>query len=168
MTRSISGHIILLKGPLHWKASRQTITARSSAESEIYATDNCVKEILRLSHIIEDLNLHKHLMSTTTPIFNNNMACAQWSNKKTNRNIRHIQIREMPHARQFTRKKLKYIMSEGKTIPPTYSQKNKRTLHIFSNFVTLFFLNRSSLTLHHKISLQCLSPKGGYCSHILI
>ena len=38
-TRSISGHIIILNGPLHWSAKRQHITARSSAEAEIYATD---------------------------------------------------------------------------------------------------------------------------------
>ena len=130
MTRSISGHIILLKGPLHWKASRQTITARSSAESEIYATDNCVKEILRLSHIIEDLNLHKHLMSTTTPIFNNNMACAQWSNKKTNRNIRHIQIRENATREAVHKKKVKIHHVGGKDNPADiFTKEQKDTTH---------------------------------------
>lgn len=42
-TRSISGHLISLHGPLHWSAKRQGITARSTTEAETYATDECVK-----------------------------------------------------------------------------------------------------------------------------
>ena len=56
-SRSISGHILLLNGPLHWSAKRQKITACSSAEAEIYATDECCKDILHTHHIIEDLHL---------------------------------------------------------------------------------------------------------------
>ena len=44
-TRSISGYILMLNGPLHWSSTRQKITARSSAEAEIYATDECVKTL---------------------------------------------------------------------------------------------------------------------------
>ena len=35
----MSGYLITLNGPLHQQAKRQTITARSSAEAEIYAAD---------------------------------------------------------------------------------------------------------------------------------
>ena len=45
-SRSISGHVISFHGPLHWTAKRQTITARSSTEAEIYATDDCCKDKL--------------------------------------------------------------------------------------------------------------------------
>jgi hypothetical protein len=38
-SRSISGFMIWLSGPLHWMSKRQSITARSSAEAEIYAID---------------------------------------------------------------------------------------------------------------------------------
>ena len=38
-SRSISGFMIWLGGPLHWQSKRQSITARSSAEAEIYAID---------------------------------------------------------------------------------------------------------------------------------
>lgn len=93
-SRSISGHIILLNGPLHWSAKRQSITTRSTVESEIYATDNCVKQILHLSHIVSDLGLTKQLLSSTTSIYNDNMTCVHWSKNRTNRNIRHIQICE--------------------------------------------------------------------------
>jgi len=93
-TRSISGHIIQFHGPLHWSSRRQRITARSSAESEIYATDECVKNLMYLKNIICDLNLHRQLMNTKIKVFNDNMACVLWSKSTTTKGIRHIQIRE--------------------------------------------------------------------------
>ena len=93
-SRSISGHIITLHGPLHWSSKRQSITARSSAESEIYATDECCKDILYLSQLIHDLNLQQDLLNKTTHIYNDSMACVHWSKNRTTRSIRHIQLRE--------------------------------------------------------------------------
>jgi hypothetical protein len=49
VSRSMSAFYIDLLGPLHWLSKRQTVTAGSSAEAEIYATDECVKFILELS-----------------------------------------------------------------------------------------------------------------------
>eukprot|EP00957_Ditylum_brightwellii_P200981 15320425-Ditylum_brightwellii.AAC.1 len=46
--RSISGLILWHHGPIHWVAKRQSITARSSAESEIYTTDECTKVVQNL------------------------------------------------------------------------------------------------------------------------
>jgi hypothetical protein len=40
---SMSAFYIDLLGPLHWLSCQQTVTAGSSAEVEIYATDECVK-----------------------------------------------------------------------------------------------------------------------------
>jgi len=40
-SRSMSAFYIDLLGPVHWLSKRQTITAGSSAEAEIYATDEC-------------------------------------------------------------------------------------------------------------------------------
>ena len=94
ITQSISGYLTVLHGPLHWSAKRQQITARSTAEAKIYATDECVKHILHLSNIITDLDLNTTRMPKTTPIFNDNRACVLWSQKKTSRNIRYIQIRD--------------------------------------------------------------------------
>ena len=93
-SRSISGYIISLNFPLHWTAKRQKIKARRSAEAEIYATDECCKDILSLIHLIQDLNLDKILLSEAIPIYNNNMVCVQWIHNKTTKSIRHIQIRE--------------------------------------------------------------------------
>ena len=93
-SRSISGHIITLHGPVHWCSKRQSITARSSAESEIYATDECCKDILYLSQLIHDLNLQADLLDKTIHIYNDSMACVHWTKNKTTRSIRHIQLRE--------------------------------------------------------------------------
>jgi len=45
-SQSMSAYYIDLYGPLHWISKRQSVTACSSAEAEIYATDECVKFLL--------------------------------------------------------------------------------------------------------------------------
>ena len=94
VSRSISGFIIFQNGPIHLVSKRQTITARSSAESEIYATDECVKNLLRLTHIINDLDCSHIYTPTNSPIqvFNDNNACVCWSKSSTTKGLRHISI----------------------------------------------------------------------------
>ena len=74
-SRSISGHIIFLYGPLHWQSKRQSITARSSAEAEIYATDECVRELTYIRNIFKNLGMQKEFFSKPINIFNDSMAC---------------------------------------------------------------------------------------------
>jgi len=93
-TRSISGHVITLHGPVHWSSKRQRITARSSCEAEIYATDECVKDILHLRNIVKDLNMTKEILHDKTTIYNDNMACVLWSKNTTTKGLRYLQIRE--------------------------------------------------------------------------
>jgi hypothetical protein len=93
-SRSISGYLIWLGGPLHWVSKRQTITARSSAESEIYATDECTKQLIHLSFLIEGFHLINNIMKPPTPIYNDNAACVNWSKSKTTKGLRHLQMRE--------------------------------------------------------------------------
>jgi hypothetical protein len=56
-SRSMSGFFIDLLGPIHWSSKCQTVTAGSSAEAEIYATDDCVKFLLELVQILEFLQV---------------------------------------------------------------------------------------------------------------
>ena len=93
-TRSISGHFIVLHGPLHWMSKRQKTTARSSAEAEIYSTDACVKDLLQIRLILKDLALDKDIIKDKMTIFNDNMACVHWSKNKTTKGLRHVQIKE--------------------------------------------------------------------------
>jgi len=92
-SRSISGHVIVLHGPLHWQSKRQKITARSSAEAEIYATDQCVKDLIYLRNILTDLQLQS-VLPGKTKVYNDNMACVSWSKSKTTKGLRYIQLRE--------------------------------------------------------------------------
>jgi hypothetical protein len=94
-SRSISGFLIWLGGPLHWVSKRQSITARSSAEAEIYAVDECTKCLLHISHILSDLNLLSIFTNDQPiPIKNDNEAAVKWSHNMTTRGLRHIQMRE--------------------------------------------------------------------------
>ena len=91
--RSISGYIIYLAGgPISWSSKRQTITARSSAESEIYATDECCKHLLYLRKTFTHHGLHH--FSQPIDLYNDNMACVLWSKATTTKGLRHITIRE--------------------------------------------------------------------------
>ena len=83
-----------MNGPIHWISKRQTITARSRAESEIYATDECIKALLHVNHLITGLELDKELMPQPTIVYNDNAACVAWSKNTTTKGLRHIQIRE--------------------------------------------------------------------------
>ena len=93
-SRSLSGFLIWLGGPIHWVSKRQSITARSSAEAEIYATDECIKQLLHLSYILDGYDLCKALMPSPTQVYNDNMACVCWSKTTTTKGLRHIQMRE--------------------------------------------------------------------------
>jgi hypothetical protein len=91
VSRSMSAYYIDLFGPLHWCSKRQ---AGSSAEAEIYATDECIKFLLELTQLLEFLDVKQIFMPTTPIVFNDNSACINWSKKCTTKGLRHIQMRE--------------------------------------------------------------------------
>lgn len=70
---SISGSIIMYSnGPDSWGAQRQTLTALSSSEAEINATNKNVKSILELCFLLRDLHclfspLSQSSMTTKVP-----------------------------------------------------------------------------------------------------
>ena len=127
--RSISGFLILLYGPIHWSSRRQTITARSSAESEIYATDECVKFLQYITNILKDLEID-NLTSTTIPIYNDNRACVDWSKTKTTKGLRHITIRENS-VRELVQKKFATIKHISGNINPSdiFTKEDKDKYH---------------------------------------
>jgi hypothetical protein len=65
----ISAFYVDLLGPLHWMSKHQTMTAGSSAEAEIYATDECAKFLLELVQILDFLDI---FMPGIYTIFNDN------------------------------------------------------------------------------------------------
>ena len=94
-TRSMSGFVIFFNGPLHWNSKRQRITARSSAEAEIYATDECVKQLLHLKHMFTDMNITSvFLQSSPITVYNDNNACVCWSKSTPTKGLRYITVRD--------------------------------------------------------------------------
>ena len=87
----MSGFLIWCHGPLHWSSKRQAFTARSSAETEIYAAEECTKSLQHITHILEEL---RSPINKPIPILNDNSACVTWSTSHTSKGLRHIQMRE--------------------------------------------------------------------------
>jgi len=94
VSRSMSAFYIDLLGPVHWLSKRQKVTAASSAEAEIYATDECVKFLLAFAQLLEFLDVKYIFMPSQTVVYNDNKACIQWSKQATTKGLRHIQMRE--------------------------------------------------------------------------
>lgn len=71
------------------------IMARSSAETEFYATDECVKAVLRIQHLVADTATTSIFLPTKSPItvYNDNNVCVCWSKSTTTKGLRHITIR---------------------------------------------------------------------------
>jgi hypothetical protein len=90
----MSAFYIDLLGPVHWLSKQQSVTAGSSAEAEIYATDECVKFFLELTQILEFLEVKHLFMPDTTTIYDDNKACVQWSKCTTTKGLHHIQMKE--------------------------------------------------------------------------
>jgi hypothetical protein len=91
--RSLSGYIISrCGGLLAWKCIRQEQTAQSSAEAEIVATNECIKELLSLKNRAEDLSMADAVQCTT--VFNDNKACVDWAAALTSKGIKHLNLRE--------------------------------------------------------------------------
>jgi len=106
-----------------WTCKRQSFTARSSAEAEIYATDECAKNILHLLNIINDLGLTDSIINGPVDIWNDNNACVCWSKNTTTKGLRHVQIREkaVREGQCMGLFKVKHI--SGKIILLTYLRK---------------------------------------------
>jgi hypothetical protein len=90
----MSAFYIDLLGPIHWLSKRQSVTAGSSAEAEIYDTDECVNFLLELTQILDFLEVNDLFMPSPTTIYNDNNACVLWSKCSTTKGLRHIQMKE--------------------------------------------------------------------------
>ena len=112
-SRSMSDHLVYFYGPIQWQSKRQTITARSSAEAEIYANDECVRELTYIKKLFKDLDLEKTFIKGPTKVFNDNSACFQWTKNRTTRSIRHIQLRDNAVREEFRKKKIDVIHIKG-------------------------------------------------------
>ena len=122
---------MLANGPIMWSSKRQNITARSSAEAEIYATDECTKCIQILRHLRSDLSLPS--ATSTVPIYNDNQACVIWSHSSTSKGLRHIQIKENVVRENVANKTISISHVEGKVnIADIFTKEDKDLNHFLS------------------------------------
>ena len=108
----------------------QTVTAGSSAEAEIYATDECVRFLLELVQSLDFLGVKDIFMPSVNIVYNDNIACVNWSKCTTTKGLRHIQmkenrVRESIHSKFVT---IKHI--DGKiNLADIFTKEMKDTSH---------------------------------------
>jgi len=141
-SRSMSAFYIDLLGPLHWLSKQQKITAASSAEAEIYATDECVKFLLELEQLLSFLGVKHTFMPDTTPIYNDNKACVEWSRNATTKGLRHIQMHENGVRENVASKFVSILHVDGKyNIADIFTKEMKDVAH-FVELRDLFMCQR--------------------------
>ena len=150
-SRSMSGYLIWLGGPIHWIVKRQSITARSSAEAEIYATDECVKQLIHLSYILDGLDMIQDVMPAPTPIYNDNTACIAWAKATTTKGLRHIQMRENAIRESIANDFITLKHVEGKVnLADLFTKEDKDTKH----FTTIRDIIMGAHPYEHSISVH--------------
>jgi len=149
VSRSMSAYYIDLFGPLHWCSKRQTVTDGSSAEAEIYATDECIKFLLELTQLLEFLDVKQIFMPTTPIVFNDNSACINWSKKCTTKFLRHIQMRENRVRENVSSNNVTIQHVCGKTNLADLFTKEMRDVSHFVELRDLMMRPRLSPCLNH-------------------
>ena len=89
--KSTSGHIILFGNSLIcWYSKKQSIVASSSCEAEYISTSECIKKVLSIRNILEELIR----FNGTIKIFTDNFASKiNIENGNVNSKLKHIQIK---------------------------------------------------------------------------
>jgi hypothetical protein len=129
-SRSISAYYVDLLGPLNWISKRQQVTACSSAEAEIYATNESIKFLLELVQILDFLEVKHIIMPGTTTIFNDNNACVNWAKQCTTKGLHHIQMQENHVRENVENKFIKIVHIGGKVnLADLFAKEMKYTSH---------------------------------------
>ena len=91
--RSTSGMVILMNGgPISWASRLQKITAQSTAESEIYAVCEAVKEAIHVKLLCEESGIRE--LNKPMAVYEDNSACiALGHSLKSSKSAKHYQVR---------------------------------------------------------------------------
>ena len=159
-TRSISGFILWDNGPIHWVSKRQSLTARSSAEAEIVATDECTKFLLHMRNLCTDINIKDDLFPNPTQIYNDNAACIKWSHNMTTKGLRYIQIRENAVREAIQSKIIQLHHIEGKiNISDLFTKEDKDTPHFLC--IRNILVQDPIAKMHYESQSDTSASKGG-------
>jgi hypothetical protein len=122
--RSTSGMIVMMNsGPITWCSRLQKLCAQSSAESEIYAVTDSVKEAIHLKLLCEECGIRRPGLPMT--IWEDNNACIQLGHGiRGSKAAKHFELRlrflnEHVHAKtiEFARINTKEQLADGFTKP---------------------------------------------------
>ena len=109
-SRSRTGFVIMLYGPIAWRSGLQGSVAISTAEAELYSMTEAYQELAFINGLLQDFNMH---VQTPLLINDNQSAIAMAEEARFSRNSRHIEIRYRflhEHVRDNTLT-IKYIPS---------------------------------------------------------
>jgi len=116
--------------------------AGSSAEAEIYATDESVKFFLELVQIMEFLDAKQLFMPSGNVIYNDNQACVNWSKTCTSKGLRHIQMRENRVRENIASQFVSVHHVDGKTNLADIFTKEMKDINHFVTLRNLFMCAR--------------------------
>ena len=146
VSRSMSAYYVDLYGPLHWSSKRQSITANSSAEAEIYAMNECVKFLNELVQLFDFLQFRETFMPGTQTVYTDNQACVNWSKRCTTKGLHHIQMKENCVRENIASGFIEVCHVDGKTnLADLFTKEMKDTTH-FVMLHDLMMCSRNSFS----------------------
>lgn len=110
--RSTTGFVVFLNGgPVVWASRIQKLTAQSTAEAEVIAATDCVKEVVHLRLLLSELGF-SHVCDEPTPVMEDNAACTAFANDLKNRRAaKHYAIRLRFLQEQVNSHSVKFIQT---------------------------------------------------------
>ena len=92
--RSTSGFVVFLNGaPISWGSRLQKICAQSTAEAEIVAATDCVKEVIHARLMMQEFGFEDVQSGPTTVYEDNRAAQLMCMNEKSSKGAKHFEVR---------------------------------------------------------------------------
>ena len=92
--RSTSGFVLMLNGaPISWGSRMQRVCAQSTAEAEIIAAADCVKEVIHTRLLLKELGYGKAVIEPTVVYEDNVAARLMATGQKSHRTAKHFETR---------------------------------------------------------------------------
>lgn len=112
--KSTSGYVVMLNGgPVIWSSRLQKITAQSTAEAEVIAATDCVKEVVHLRLILTELG-YSDKVDQPTIVYEDNSSCTAFAhNLKNRRSAKHYEIRLRFLQEQVQQGTVKFVLTKS-------------------------------------------------------
>jgi hypothetical protein len=136
--------------------TQQDLTALSSGEADICATNEASKSVVGMRHLAESVRSSGFNISDTlthSPLYNDNAACIQWSHNMT---FRHMELRENSVHKWVENTTLNVLHVSGHVNPAYIFTKEMgdgaHFRRLWDSFMCCLsnFLQQSLLIIHHQ------------------